>query len=378
MRGVEMSNPFFPNTLKSLIGFFVGVFSNDGALIKGNLVDVKKDYLILQNKEGKYLYHYLSQIKSVSKNAKDTRTSTFKKDYLQAEQLQEILEQCKYSWITINCFNDQVITGFLSRVFEDHLILVSEEEQIIMQITYINNVFPGVYEPEKAEPNSQAEGTGKKSRKKALAKKRTVEEKEKQEEAVLQVEWTGENYSKKEKLRKKNKKEREQVKVTFDQKKNKNVKEVQFDDKQNDFIIDDRIAEKPAVELKKVLTDKQAAEKAADDQKKNLKDEQMEEKQAARLKNFLQIESLEANHLPNKEKEIQEQILNNNETEKLELAISLPIQAMEEKQKKPLSFLTVEETEKQLEVQYYSLMKQAEKKYMTLREKRMKREMLKK
>ncbi|WP_216594917.1 hypothetical protein, partial [Domibacillus robiginosus] len=56
-----------------------------------------------------------------------------------------------------------------------------------------------------------------------------------------------------------------------------------------------------------------------------------------------------------------------------------PLEIMaEEKQEVWLPVMTSEEIEKQLERQYYSLMKQAEKKYKALREKRMERKMMKK
>ena len=153
-----MSSPFFSDALKPFIGYSVGVFSNDGTLIKGTLVEVKNDYLILQTTEEQYIYHHLGQIKSVSKNAKDMQVNKTEKDYLQAEKLHEILEQCKYSWITVNCYNDQFVTGLLSRVFDDHLILISGEEKIIVQNACIINVFPGVHElADNEEPDGQEE-----------------------------------------------------------------------------------------------------------------------------------------------------------------------------------------------------------------------------
>ncbi|WP_406910335.1 DUF2642 domain-containing protein [Pseudobacillus sp. 179-B 2D1 NHS] len=141
-----MSSPYFSDTLKSLIGYSIGIFSSDGTLVKGSLVNVKKDYLVLQNKKGEYFYYHLDQIKSISKNTKHLDKKPIQDDYLNAEKLQEILEHCKYKWITINCHNDQLIRGYLSKVFEDHIILISSEEKIIMQTSYISNIFPGFYE----------------------------------------------------------------------------------------------------------------------------------------------------------------------------------------------------------------------------------------
>ncbi|OAH52555.1 MULTISPECIES: DUF2642 domain-containing protein [Bacillaceae] len=156
-----MSSPYFSETLRALIGYSIGIFSNDGILIKGSLVDVKEDYIILQNEKEEHFYHHLNQIKSVSKNTKDIQTNKINHDYLQAEKLQEILEQCKQRWVTINCYNDQVLTGFLSKVFEDHLILISGEEKVIMQNSYISTIFSGFYEEgdSNATNNSIENGT---------------------------------------------------------------------------------------------------------------------------------------------------------------------------------------------------------------------------
>ncbi len=190
-----MSSPFFSDALRPFIGYSVGVFSNDGILIKGIMVDVKKDYLILQITEEKYIYHHLAQIKSVSKNAKDMQTNTVTKNYLQAEQLHEILEQCKYSWVTINCYNDQFVTGFLSRVFDDHLILISGEEKIIVQNACIINIFPGVHEladteeteEQEEEPSTRVEEQKEINKKEAFSNGRE-EPKEQKEEPFAQME----------------------------------------------------------------------------------------------------------------------------------------------------------------------------------------------
>ncbi|OCA92333.1 DUF2642 domain-containing protein [Pseudobacillus wudalianchiensis] len=147
-----MLNPYFSDTLKSLIGYSIGIFSSNGTLIKGSLADVKEDYLILQNKEGDFFYYHLHQIKSIAKNTKDLKINSMNDDYLRAEKLQGILEHCKQQWVTINCHNDQLVTGYLSDVFDDHIILISSEEKIIMQTFHISNVFPGFYEsPKPAE-----------------------------------------------------------------------------------------------------------------------------------------------------------------------------------------------------------------------------------
>ncbi|MFK2826236.1 DUF2642 domain-containing protein [Bacillus sp. B190/17] len=151
-----MSSSYFSNALTSLIGYSIGIFSNDGTLIKGRLIAVKKDFLILQKENNKFFYYHLDQIKSIAKNTKDLNNQTVNDDYLQAEKMHDILLQCERGWVTINCHNDQIVTGFLSKVFDDHIILISGEDKVIMQNSYINNIFPGFYEPIELNPNYDA------------------------------------------------------------------------------------------------------------------------------------------------------------------------------------------------------------------------------
>ncbi|OMP68395.1 DUF2642 domain-containing protein [Domibacillus epiphyticus] len=366
-----MSGPYFSETLTSLIGYSIGIFSDDGNIIKGSLVDVKQDYLILQNEKEEYFYHHLDQIKSVSKNAKDLHSTTFQLDYLQAENLHELLDQCKQSWVTINCHNDQMLTGFLSRVFEDHLILISGEEKIIIQNSYIANVFPGFYEKDVSAEDVPEENM-------EIAEKETE---------------TLNNLNEKKKIK------RDQQLPPLEEQKEKGKEQKESDitcseaventaDKKETFAADissqtnqstERLERKKYFEksdsslsdrmLRLNLTPRKKGEFAS--KKESDKKNQSESADASSFKRvyFQKIRADKKIIMNKKGKKLQAQ--NHQKPERK----SMPL--IEENHTFTQPVITQEEKEKILESQYYSLMKQAERDYMNLRRKRMNRQKMK-
>ncbi|OLN21759.1 hypothetical protein BTO30_12930 [Domibacillus antri] len=370
-----MSGPYFSETLTALIGYSIGVFSGDGIILKGSLVDVKQDYLILQNEKGDYFYHHLDQIKSVSKNAKDRQTKKITRDFLRAENLHDILEQCKYSWVTINCHNDQMLTGFLSSVFEDHLILISGEETIIMQTAYINNIFQGFYErtdsdaannshENKEAADNETEDTKELNEKKERSASQQDEEKdvqnedheEKEEEG--KEEWEASSEKKEERTE-------EKCAVTADvSPANKTIrmkKETPFD-----FKLSGRKLRLNITKGKKT---------AASDSKPSHTDDKKTQSRSADL-------SPEKDACVQKSRPVKKMKINKKDrspqTEEKQSAAPTVLQITENIHGFLQPLLTQEEKERILEAQYYSLMKQAEKDYMKLRKKRLNREKMKK
>ncbi|OES46467.1 hypothetical protein BA724_14660 [Domibacillus iocasae] len=411
-----MSNPFFSDTLKSFIGYSVGVFSHDGTLMKGTIVDVKKDYLILQNTEGKYIYYQLAQIKSVSKNVKDLQANTVRQDYLQTEQLHEILEQCKYSWVTVNCYNDQLITGFLSRVFDDHLILISEEETIIMQNASIINIFPGVYEfagvkgrdqHGEKESSSQIEAKDERSENEASSKD-TGADQHGEKEPPTQIEAKDERSENEaflkgtmeKEVEKQVKEPSKQIKdaqnlessqitveidkeavteenttttVSADYEDEKLSK--QYDEKKGNISFDHNqieqltqpipAAEKVETDSYKHITSKPFAKPRNKVINDSLENSSINQKHAQKSQARKRVKTSKA------EKDTDSTIDKSSDAAPLEIAV-------EEPQEIWTPGLTIEEAEKQLESRYYSLMKQAEKNYKILQERRIGREMMNK
>ncbi|MFY4777390.1 DUF2642 domain-containing protein [Metabacillus sp. RGM 3146] len=138
-----MDHESYFKALKSLIGYNIGIFSNEGSYIVGCLIDVKDDHIIIKSKDDKILYFNLKQINAISKNAKEHKINAVECDYLNSNNLLEILKQFKHSWVTINYLNPQPFSGVLSRVFEDHIILVSNEDCLYLDNAHLNSIFQG-------------------------------------------------------------------------------------------------------------------------------------------------------------------------------------------------------------------------------------------
>lgn len=136
---------YFENSIGGLVGAKVRLHLNGHHFIEGILLAVKQDHLIV-NVNHRVIYFALNQIQALSKNAKDFRVIPQEVTYLEKDNLIDILYELKYSWVTINCLSNNIISGLLSKIFEDHIVLVNNTEQLFVQKTYITNIYNGSYE----------------------------------------------------------------------------------------------------------------------------------------------------------------------------------------------------------------------------------------
>ncbi|HWI48800.1 MAG TPA: hypothetical protein VNU45_11315 [Rummeliibacillus sp.] len=152
----------FKQSIGGLLGVKIGFYLNDNQFIEGILLDVKRDHLIV-NVNQSVIYFALNQIRAFSKNAKDFRVSSQVIPYLNKDQLTDILNDLKYSWVTINCLSNETFAGVLSRIYEDHIILVNNSKRLFVQQSYISNIYKGVYEsidePQKSDEVEDTEQT---------------------------------------------------------------------------------------------------------------------------------------------------------------------------------------------------------------------------
>ncbi len=135
----------FEKSIGGLVGSKIGFYLNDNQFIEGVLLNVKRDHLIVKVNQS-VIYFALNQIHACSKNAKDFRVSSNVVPYLNRNNLTDILNDLKYNWVTINCMSNQTFAGLLSRICEDHIILVNNTEQLFVQKSYISNIYKGIYE----------------------------------------------------------------------------------------------------------------------------------------------------------------------------------------------------------------------------------------
>lgn len=149
-----MSGQNFSETLRQFKGFKIGMFLNGGQFVEGTLLDITGDHVALES-NSKVVYYAKNQIHALSKSTKDFEpTTTFEMPTKNTKQLQEVLCNLKYNWVTITSLNDQTFAGFLSRIYDDHVILINKEDQLVVPKSFILNVQQGESEEQSEEKNS--------------------------------------------------------------------------------------------------------------------------------------------------------------------------------------------------------------------------------
>ena len=140
-----MNKQNFEKALYTLKNMRIGLFLNDNQFIEGVLLDVKQDHLIIEVDQN-ILYFALQHIHALSKDAKDFRISSTIVPHLDGNDLAELLSELRYSWVTINSLSNQAFFGVLSKISDDHIILINNQEQLYIQKSFISNIYKGIYE----------------------------------------------------------------------------------------------------------------------------------------------------------------------------------------------------------------------------------------
>lgn len=136
----------FEISIGVLKGLKIGLFLNDKQFVEGTLLDVKQDHLVVDVNHNVF-YFALKQIHAISNNAKGFSVSPkIIVPHLNKNLLTDVLKALKYNWITINSLSNQVFVGLLSRISEDHILLINNEEQLHIPKSYISNIYKGIYE----------------------------------------------------------------------------------------------------------------------------------------------------------------------------------------------------------------------------------------
>jgi len=144
----------FSNALDRLKRFKIRLFLNKDQYVEGTLLDVKEDHLILET-NGNIYYFALDQIHAITKNAKENNPLPLEFPLETKKDLNELLEELRYSWVTITCNSNQVFKGMLSKVTDDFLILINKEEQMYILKTSIINIFNGLQEDNSPSSNQE-------------------------------------------------------------------------------------------------------------------------------------------------------------------------------------------------------------------------------
>ncbi|MCM3215143.1 DUF2642 domain-containing protein [Niallia taxi] len=144
----------FSNALDRLKRFKIRLFLDKDQYVEGTLLDVKEDHLMLEM-NGKIYYFALDQIHAITKNAKDNNPLSLEFPLETKKDLNALLEELRYSWVTITCNSNQVFKGMLSKVTKDFLILINKEEQMYILKTSIINIFNGLHENDHSDSKQE-------------------------------------------------------------------------------------------------------------------------------------------------------------------------------------------------------------------------------
>ncbi|WP_433745354.1 hypothetical protein [Falsibacillus pallidus] len=144
----------FIDALKELMGFTIEVFLKDGEVINGLLAYAEEDFLVLEKEEDQSHYLKFEQILAVSKNTREYQPQASTVEFIQGESLNDILAECQYQWITLKCGAD-VFEGILSRSHDEHLVLLSKEDSILINKSHISQLYIGALKEEKKEEKQQ-------------------------------------------------------------------------------------------------------------------------------------------------------------------------------------------------------------------------------
>ncbi|MGM9923633.1 MAG: hypothetical protein ACI35R_05220, partial [Bacillus sp. (in: firmicutes)] len=141
----------FSETLSGLKGYTIGIFLNGGQFVEGVLLDNAEDHIMVEN-NAKLFYYKKEQIRALTKNTKNFEaTPTVEMPIDTSKTLNEILAELQYNWVTIATADGQVFSGFLSRTFEEYVVLINNADQLILHQSFISHMFPGVLEEENEE-----------------------------------------------------------------------------------------------------------------------------------------------------------------------------------------------------------------------------------
>ena len=145
-----MGTDNFSSTVDLLKGYNVNLYVGE-EIIKGKLMGVETDHIILED-ENQYVYYYsIDKIQAITKNTKQYKGEDITTEFMKTQSLADLLSSLKNSWVSILCLNKQSFTGVLSIVDSDFVTLINGEDRILIKISHISNILKGYRKEEKEQ-----------------------------------------------------------------------------------------------------------------------------------------------------------------------------------------------------------------------------------
>src|SRR5690606_20576245 len=97
-------------SLKEIVGFQIGLYTNDGEYIEGILSEIKDDFLIIKDKKHGTFFFNIDKIQAFSKNTRKFVVDGTSVEPYYENSLMEIIDNYQYSWVTVHCQNKLTFT----------------------------------------------------------------------------------------------------------------------------------------------------------------------------------------------------------------------------------------------------------------------------
>ena len=149
-----MGSGNFSSTVDLLKGYNVNLFVGE-EIIKGKLMGVETDHIILED-DNNYVYYYsIDKIQAITKNTKQYKGEDITTEFMKTQSLADLLSSLKNSWVSILCLNKQSFSGVLSIVDADFVTLINGEDRILIKISHISNILKGYRKEQKEEEQQE-------------------------------------------------------------------------------------------------------------------------------------------------------------------------------------------------------------------------------
>jgi hypothetical protein len=135
-----------------LKGYNVNLYVGE-EIIKGKLMGVESDHIILEDEKAYVYYYSIDKIHAITKNTKQFKGEEITTEFMKTQSLAELLNSLKNSWVSILCLNKQSFDGVLGFVDDDFVTLINGENRILIKISHISNILKGYRKEEKQEEN---------------------------------------------------------------------------------------------------------------------------------------------------------------------------------------------------------------------------------
>lgn len=166
----------FSAALDLLIGFDINLYVGD-EVVKGKLMGVESDHIILEN-EKKYIFYYsIDKVHAITKNTRQFMGEEPKGNFQKTKSLTELLHSFKNSWVSILSLNKKRFSGVLSDIDADFATLINGEERILIKLSHVSNILKGFIVEEEAKFKEKEENKTKDEKKNKDSKEKTDKDK---------------------------------------------------------------------------------------------------------------------------------------------------------------------------------------------------------